>query len=298
MPFATNGAVQIYYETFGDPSDPTLVLVNGLGSQCINYRTEWCERFVAKGYQVVRMDNRDVGLSTHFSDVAPDVTGVVVAATSGERVSGPYGISDMAADVLAVLDTIGVDRAHVMGVSMGGMIVQTLAIEHPDRLRSMTSVMSTTGEPEFGRSSPEAGARLFGPPASDRASAIANHLAGLRIWGSPGKVDEDAQARFAGEAFDRAFDPDGVARQVMAIAAGGSRAAGLRTVRVPTLVLHGSADTLIEPSGGQRTAELVPGARYVVIEGMGHDYPSGYWDELVELVTDHAAAADALQATI
>jgi pimeloyl-ACP methyl ester carboxylesterase len=184
-----------------------------------------------------------------------------------------------------------------MGVSMGGMIVQTLAIEHPERLRSMTSVMSTTGEPEFGQSSPEAGARLFGPPAADRASAIANHLAGLRIWGSPGKVDEDAQARFAGEAFDRAFDPDGVARQVMAIAAGGSRAAGLRTVRVPTLVLHGSADTLIEPSGGERTAELVPGARYVVIEGMGHDYPTGYWDELVEHVTDHAAAADALQAT-
>ena len=157
--------------------------------------------------------------------------------------------------------------------------------------------MSTTGEPDFGRSSPEASARLFGPPASDRASAIANHLEGLRIWGSPGKVEEDAQARYAGEAFDRAFDPAGVARQVMAIVAGGSRAAGLSTVRVPTLVLHGSADTLIEPSGGERTAELVPGARYVVIEGMGHDYPTVYWDELVERVTDHAAAADALQET-
>ena len=243
------------------------------------------------------MDNRDVGLSTHFSEVAPDVAAVVAAIANGERPSVPYSVSDMADDVVAVLDAVGVDRAHVMGVSMGGMIVQTLAIEHPERLRSMTSVMSTTGEPEFGRASPEASARLFGPPASDRASAIANHLEGLRIWGSPGKVDEDAQARYAGEAFDRAFDPDGVARQVVAIAAGGSRAAGLRTVRVPTLVLHGSADTLIEPSGGERTAELVPGARYVAIEGMGHDYPTGYWDELVELVTDHATAADALQET-
>lgn len=297
MPFATNGSVQLFYETFGDASDPTLVLVNGLGSQCINYRSEWCDRFAAKGYQVVRMDNRDVGLSTHFSEVAPDVAAVVAAIANGERPSVPYSVSDMADDVVAVLDAVGVDRAHVMGVSMGGMIVQTLAIEHPERLRSMTSVMSTTGEPEFGRASPEASARLFGPPASDRASAIANHLEGLRIWGSPGKVDEDAQARYAGEAFDRAFDPDGVARQVMAIAAGGSRAAGLRTVRVPTLVLHGSADTLIEPSGGERTAELVPGARYVAIEGMGHDYPTAYWDELVELVTDHAAAADALQET-
>ena len=297
MPFATNGAVQIFHETFGDPNDPTLVLVNGLGSQCINFRSEWCERFAAKGYQVVRMDNRDVGLSTHFSDVAPDVAAVVAAIGNGEPPSVPYGISDMAADVVAVLDEIGVDRAHVMGVSMGGMIVQTLAIEQPERLRSMTSVMSTTGEPEFGQASPEASARLFGPPPPDRASAIANHLAGLRIWGSPGKVDEDAQARFVGEAFDRAFDPDGVARQVMAIVAGGSRAAGLRTVRVPTLVLHGSADTLIEPSGGQRTAELIPGARYVVIEGMGHDYPTAYWDELVGLVTDHAAEADALQET-
>jgi pimeloyl-ACP methyl ester carboxylesterase len=297
MPFATNGSVQLFYETFGDASDPTLVLVNGLGSQCLNFRPEWCERFAARGYQVVRMDNRDVGLSTHFSHVIPDMAGVVAAITNGEQPDVPYRLSDMAVDVLAALDAIGVGSAHVMGVSMGGMIVQTLAIEHPDRVRSMTSLMSTTGEPGFGQATPEARARLLGPPASDRASAIANHLQGLRIWGSPGKVDEETQARYAGEAFDRAFDPDGVARQLMAITADGSRADGLRTVRVPTLVLHGSADTLIEPSGGARTAELVPGARFILIEGMGHDYPTDYWDQLVELVTQHAAAADALQQT-
>jgi pimeloyl-ACP methyl ester carboxylesterase len=291
MALARNGSVDIYYETFGDPADPTLVLVNGLGSQCINFRTEWCERFAAKGFQVVRLDNRDVGLSTHFSDVTPDLAGLIAALMADESVTVPYRLSDMAADVVAVLDELGVERAHVMGLSMGGMIVQTLAIEHAPRLRSVTSVMSTTGELDVGQASEEARARLFGPPATDRQSAIANHLAGLRIWGSPGKVDEEAQARFAGEAFDRAFDPAGVGRQIMAVTASGSRADGLRHVDVPTLVMHGSADTLIDPSGGRRTAELIPGARFVLIDGMGHDYPQAYWDEWVELVTGHASAA-------
>ena len=291
MPYAQNGPVQIFYETFGDPGDPTLVLVNGLGSQCINYRTEWCQRFVARGFHVVRLDNRDVGLTTHFTDVAPDVVGVLEAVAAGERPDVPYTLSDMAADVIAVLDALGVERAHVMGLSMGGMIVQTLAIEHPDRLRSITSVMSTTGEPDVGQSSDAARARLFSPPATDRESAIANHLAGLRIWGSPGKVDEEAQARFAGEAFDRAFDPPGVARQMMGVTASGARADALRLVRVPTLVMHGSADTLIDPSGGRRTAELVPGARFVLLEGMGHDYPRAYWDQWVALVAEHALGA-------
>jgi pimeloyl-ACP methyl ester carboxylesterase len=279
MALARNGKATLFYETFGDPSDETLVLVNGLGSQCINYREEWCDRFVAKRLHVVRMDNRDVGLSTHFSDSQP-----------GEAA---YTLSDMAADVIAVLDALDIEHAHVMGLSMGGMIVQTLAIEHPDRLRSVTSVMSTTGEPDVGQSTPEAQARLFGPPATDRASAIANHLEGLRIWGSPGKVDVKAQAEHAGEAFDRAFDPPGVARQIAAVMASGSRAEALRNVKVPTLVLHGSADTLLDQSGGRRTAELIPGARFVLIDGMGHDYPEAYWDEWVDLVAAHVAAASA-----
>jgi pimeloyl-ACP methyl ester carboxylesterase len=293
MPFATNGPVQIYYETFGRPTDPTLVLVNGLGSQCINYRTEWCERFVAEGFHVVRMDNRDVGLSTHFSAVVPDVLAVASAVSEGQPVDVPYRLSDMAADVVAVLDALGVDRAHVMGLSMGGMIVQTLAIDYAERLRSVTSAMSTTGEPDVGQSSPEAQERMLAPPATDRESAIANHLAGLRIWGSPGKVDEEAQARFAGEAFDRAFDPAGVARQMTGIMASGSRADELRNVDLPVLVMHGSADKLIDPSGGRRTAELIPGARFVLIDGLGHDYPRAYWDEWVDLVSRHAADADA-----
>ncbi|HKA02895.1 MAG TPA: alpha/beta hydrolase [Acidimicrobiales bacterium] len=293
MAFAHNGPVEIFYETFGDPGDPTLVLINGLGSQCINYRTEWCERFAARGLHVVRLDNRDVGLSTHFSEIAPDVAGVVAALGAGRPAAVPYTLSDMAADVVAVLDALGVDRAHVMGLSMGGMIVQTLAIEHAERLCSITSVMSTTGEPDVGQASPAAQARLLGAPATDRASAIANHLAGLRIWGSPGRVDEAAQARYSGEAFDRAFDPPGVARQLTGVMASGSRAEALRRVTVSTLVMHGSADVLIDPSGGRRTADLVPGARFVLLEGMGHDYPEAYWDQWVDLVATHAAQADA-----
>ncbi len=281
MTFATNGDVQVFYECFGDAADPTLVLVNGLGSQCINYRVEWCERFAAKGFRVVRMDNRDVGLSTHFSDAPPN--------------EAAYTLSDMASDVIAVLDALGVARAHVMGLSMGGMIVQTLAIEHPERLLSVTSVMSTTGEPDVGQSTPAAQARLFGPPATDRSSAISNHLEGLGIWGSPGKVDEVAQAQYAGEAFDRAFDPPGVARQIMAVMSSGSRADALRDVTVPALVMHGSADTLLDPSGGRRTAELIPGARFVLLDGMGHDYPEAYWDEWVDLVTAHARDAEAIR---
>ena len=292
MAIATNGRVQLYFETFGDPNDPTLVLVNGLGSQCTNYRVEWCQRFVARGFHVVRMDNRDVGLSTHFDDVEPDVAGVTAAVARGEQADVPYTLSDMAADVIAVLDALGIDRAHVMGISMGGMIVQTLAIEHPQRVRSITSVMSATGELEYGQASRAARDRLFGAPPTNRDEAVANHLAGLRIWGSPGQVDEEAQARFAGEAFDRAFDPAGVARQIMGITASAPRAEALRSVQVPTLVLHGSADTLIDPSGGRRTAELIPQATFVLLEGMGHDYPTAYWDQIVDLVSEHAANAD------
>jgi pimeloyl-ACP methyl ester carboxylesterase len=178
-----------------------------------------------------------------------------------------------------------------MGASMGGMIAQTVAIEYPDRVLSLTSVMSTTGEAGFGQSSPEASTAFAAPPAGNREEAIASALRGLRVWGSPKSFDEDRISRDAGAAFDRAFDPAGRTRQIMAISASPPRAAALAQLRVPTLVLHGSEDKLITPSGGQRTAEIIPGARFELIEGMGHDYPPDYWDKLVALVGEHARTA-------
>ena len=273
MAFAHNGSCQLYYETFGDRGDPALLMVNGLGSQCINYQQEWCELFVARGLFVIRYDNRDVGLSTKCHGEDRD-----------------YRLADMAADGIAILDDLGIDRSHVMGLSLGGMIVQTMAINHPDRLRSMTSVMSRTGEPGFGDSTPAALALLLAAPATDRESAVQMHADGLREWGSPAYADEHRWRLDAERAFDRCFCPDGVGRQFRASARSGNRGAGLRLVTTPTLVMHGSADTLITPSGGQRTADLIPGARFELIEGMGHDYPPELWQRWTDLVADFALA--------
>jgi len=273
MPTTRNGAVELYYEAFGDPANPTLLLINGLGSQCINYADEWCERFVAEGYHVVRFDNRDTGLSSKLDDTE-------------------YGLADMANDAVAVLDAVGAAQAHVMGLSMGGMIVQRLAIDHPDRLLSVTSVMSRTGEDDYGQSSPEALAFLMAPPAKSRDEYIENHVKALRVYGSkPEWLDDDVSRERAAAAYDRCFCPQGVGRQMMAVMRDGSRADDLRKVTVPTLVLHGSRDTLIDPSGGRRTAELIPGARYVEIEGMGHDYPPAAWDQWVSTWSSFARGA-------
>jgi pimeloyl-ACP methyl ester carboxylesterase len=276
MAFASNGDCSIYFDTFGSPADPTLLMVNGLGSQCINYEDEWCEQFVEAGFHVVRFDNRDVGLSTTFDDAPVGADGAT------------YHLTDMAADACVVLDAVGVSAAHVMGLSLGGMIVQTMAIEHPARVLSLTSVMSNTGEPEYGGSTPEAIAHLTRSAAADRASYIEGHVAGQRIWGSPAYADEARWRELAGRAYDRSFRPTGTRRQFLAAGMSGSRADGLRSLGVPTLVIHGDQDTLIDQSGGRRTAELVPGARFELIEGMGHDYPPELWPRWVELISGHA----------
>ncbi|MET0895595.1 MAG: alpha/beta hydrolase [Acidimicrobiia bacterium] len=264
MPTAHTGAVELYYETFGAEADPTLILVNGLGGQCINFPAEWCERFASYGYQVVRFDNRDTGWSSKLDGV-------------------DYLLWDMALDVVAVLDAIGVDRAHVLGVSMGGMIAQSVAIAHPERVRSMTSVMAHTGEEAYGRSSPAALAALNAPPPASRAEFIEGRVEALAICGSkPEWIDEAEVRALAAESYDRCFCPEGRARQLRAIQQSGDRGDLLPNVRVPTLVMHGSRDTLVDPSGGRRTAELIPGARYVEIVGMGHDTPRALWDRWIE----------------
>jgi pimeloyl-ACP methyl ester carboxylesterase len=272
MSTARNGAIEIYYEEFGDPNAPTLLLVNGLGSQSLNYAVEWCQLFCDGGFHVVRFDNRDVGLSTK-----PEGT--------------EYTLADMADDAVAVLDAVGADKAHVMGCSMGGMIVQRLAIDHPDRLLSMTSVMSRTGEAGYGDSSPEALEFLLAPPAPSRAAYIDRQVAAHHVYGSkPEWLDDDAIRARAAAAYDRCFYPAGTARQMKAVAADGSRSAQLAGLDLPVLVIHGSRDTLIDPSGGRRTAAIIPGARYVEIEGMGHDYPPPVWPEWVTVWSEFAHA--------
>lgn len=270
MPTATNGDVTLYFEAFGEQGQPVLLLINGLGSQCINYAPEWCEKFAAEGYRVVRFDNRDVGLSSKLD---------------GQR----YGLKDMASDAMAVLDAVGAERAHIMGCSMGGMIAQRIAIDHADRLLSMTSVMSSTGEPGYGDSAPEALAFLTGKPAESRQEYIDNQVAALRAYGSkPEWIEEDFIRARAGSAYDRCFCPAGIGRQMRAVGADGSRSDALRSVHLPVLVMHGSRDSLIHPSGGRQTAEVIPGAKYVEIEGMGHDYPRAVWDRWVSGWADFA----------
>ena len=268
--YAVNGDCTTFYECFGSADDPTLLLVNGLGSQCINYEDAWCERFASEGYRVIRFDNRDVGLSTHYGDAPVGDDGAA------------YSLRDMAADAIAVLDAVGVERAHVMGLSMGGMIVQQLAIHHRHRLLTMTSVMSRTGEGEYGQSTPEAFALLTAPRASGRDEVVDRAVRALHVWGSPAHRDEDRARAQAERAFDRAFDPEGVGRQYFAVVAAGSWATELPGVTTPTLVMHGNADTLIDISGGRRTAELIPGASFVEIDGMGHDYPPELWQRWID----------------
>jgi len=269
MPTTVNGELELYFETFGPDGSPVLLLVNGLGSQCINFKTELCELFVSEGFRVVRFDNRDVGLSTHLEDDAR------------------YTIDDMAGDAFAVLDAVGAERAHVAGWSMGGMIVQAMAISHPERILSMTSVMSAPG-PLLGERDEDVVAAFMAPPATTREEAAERQLAGLKAWGSPAYFDVERITADAYAAFDRCWDPGGRQRQALAVAHSPSREEALRSLKVPTLVVHGDADRLVPIEFGRRTAELVPGARFEVVEGMGHDYPPQHWGRMVELISGHA----------
>jgi pimeloyl-ACP methyl ester carboxylesterase len=293
VPIATNGPVELYFETFGQPEHETLLLVNGLGSQCINYDVALCQEFVDRGFFVIRFDNRDVGLSSKLDEVTPKLHDVVVALRDGRTPDVPYRLSDMAQDAFAVLDANHVEKAHVMGVSMGGMIVQQMAINDSSRLRSMTSIMSTTGDRDVGQASAEVAELFYAPPGHDRETVIARSQALEQLCASPSELDLQRTAQRVGDAFDRCFCPRGVARQLAAVMASGSRTQALRTVPVPTLVIHGDADTLIDMSGGVRTAQCIPGARFLPVTGMGHDLPARYWPTIVEAVSDHARAASA-----
>jgi pimeloyl-ACP methyl ester carboxylesterase len=291
MPTATTNGIEICFDTVGDPSDPTVLLVMGLGSQMIHWDPELCRMIADRGFQVVRYDNRDTGLSTRFDDPV-DVLELLTWQASGRGTAppAPYLLSDMAADAVGVLDHLGVDRAHVAGVSMGGMIVQTLAIDHPDRLVTMTSIMSTTGDRDVGLPTQEALAQLMAPPAQTREQYQDAAVRYAHVWGSPGLFEEPRVREVAGQAWDRGYDPRGVARQIAAIVTSGSRSELLAAVAIPSLVIHGTADTLVHVSGGERTADVIPDAKLMIIDGMGHDLAPPLWSTLVDAVCGFASA--------
>lgn len=285
---APANGIEIAYETFGDPSGRPLLLVMGLATQMLAWHEEFCYALVDLGFHVVRYDNRDIGLSTHMHDAPPPD---VMAAFGGDTSSASYTLDDMADDAVALLDHLGIDRAHVVGVSMGGMIAQTVAIRHPVRVASLTSIMSTPS-PAIGSPTQEAMAVLFAPPATSREEAVQRARTTYEVIGSPAyPLDLAWLASISGEAYDRAYDPLGVARQLLAVHASGDRTPRLRELAVPTLVVHGDADPLVQVAGGHATAEAVPDAELLVLEGMGHNLPRELWPQITEAIAKVADRA-------
>ena len=289
MPDLRSNGIDICYETLGDPADPALLLVMGLGAQLVDWPEEFCAQLAGRGFHVIRFDNRDAGLSTWFDDLGqPDLAAVF----GGDLTTVSYLLSDLAADTAGLLKALGVDRAHVVGVSMGGMVAQQLAIDSPDLVASLCSMMSTTGDRMVGHPTAEAAAALMRPPATDRAGAIAAAVATSRVIGSPGfEIAEFELIRRAELKYDRAFHPAGTQRQYGAIIASPDRTPGLRGLTAPTLVIHGDADLLVDVSGGRATAAAVPGAELLVVPGMGHDLPRGSWPRLIDAIAANAARA-------
>lgn len=284
MPRATSNGIEIEYETFGELDGLPLLLIMGLGAQMISWDEDICHSLVDRGFFVIRFDNRDVGLSTKV-DTDVDVMAQMLAAFAGEPVHPPYLLRDMAADAVSVLDDLHIEAAHVVGASMGGMIAQTVAIEHPERVLSLTSIMSTTGDPDVGQPNPEVLPLLLEAPPTERDAAIARAVEVSRLIGSPENFEADRALARATRAYDRNVYPAGVGHQLLAIVGSGSRSDALRSLDVNTLVIHGDADPLVDVSGGERTAEVIPHAELLIIEGMGHDMPSTEWPAIIEAIT-------------
>jgi pimeloyl-ACP methyl ester carboxylesterase len=285
--------IEIVYETIGDPSNPALLLVMGLGTQLIHWDRELCELFAERGFHVIRFDNRDAGRSTRINAPVPNV----MRAMAGFKIEAPYLLDHMADDAFGLLDHLGIEAAHVAGISMGGMIAQTMAIRRPERVLSLTSIMSTTGERRAGRPKLRVWGVLLRQAPRDREAAVEYFVRVFRMIGSKGfPADEDRIRALAAEAYDRGHTPAGTGRQLAAIMASGDRTERLRELRMPTLVFHGENDPLVPVRGGRATAEAIPGARLVTIPGMGHDLPRAVWPRLVDAVAETAARASAPQA--
>ena len=283
--------VELEYELIGNPADPPVLLIMGLGGQMLAWDDDFVLGLARRGHFVIRYDNRDVGLSSKLDAApAPSIAELLAKRAAGEAVAVPYLLADMADDAAALLDHLAIDSAHIVGASMGGMIAQSLALQHPERVRTLVSIMSSTGSPDLPPAKPEAMARLLTPAPAERAAYIEHLLTSQQVLSGSGfPFDVDATRRLAGRLFDRAFYPAGVARQVAAILASGSRKDALAAVRAPTLVIHGLDDPLVPVEGGIDTHEAIAGSELLLIEGLGHNLPRGVWPTLLDAIQKHVA---------
>jgi pimeloyl-ACP methyl ester carboxylesterase len=298
MARAKANGIEIEYESHGDAGAEPVLLINGLGSQLTRYPAAFCDRLAAQGFRVIRFDNRDVGLSTRFDGQrAPTAAEIAAARAKGDRPNVPYTLDDMAGDAAGLLDAIEIGRAHVVGVSMGGMIGQLVAADYPDRVLSFTSIMSMTGNPDLPPARPEAMAVLITPapdPKADLEAFLAHSIKSARTIGSPAYPFDEAYLRERSISdMQRSFNPQGVARQMAAIQATGDRRAKLRQITAPTVVLHGRADPLVPLAGGEDTAANIAGAELRVIDGMGHDMPPQLYDVFIDAILRAVARSKA-----
>jgi pimeloyl-ACP methyl ester carboxylesterase len=291
MPNVMANGIQIEYETYGEPTSQPLLLIIGLAVQSFYWDEQMCKRLAESGLYVIRFDNRDVGLSSKLEEAGiPDIMKAIETLMRGGKIEPPYTIEDMADDAVGLLDAIGIEKAHICGMSMGGMIAQGVAIRHPGRVLSLISIYSKTGNPDLPQPKPEVMELLLTPPPGERAAFIEHDLKIFRAITGPGfSFDEEYHRKMAAQAYDRAFYPQGVARQLMAIMAQGNRKPALASVSVPTLVVHGADDPLVPVECGKDTAEAVPGAELMIIDGMGHDLPSGKgaWPQIIDAIIAH-----------
>jgi pimeloyl-ACP methyl ester carboxylesterase len=290
MPRAAANGIQIEYDTFGDVSGRPLLLIIGLGAHMIHWGDDLLKDLVARGHYVIRFDNRDVGLSTKFGEAGiPNLPEIFGRLLRGEKVKPPYTLDDMADDAVALLDALKINKAHICGMSMGGMIAQTIAIRHPERVLSLISIYSTTGNPQVPQPKPEIIGILTAPPPEERQAFIEHMLRLFKTISGPGfPPDEKWMRGILSETYDRSFYPEGVARQLLAILTQANRGPALASVKVPALVIHGTSDPLVSVEGGKDTARSIPGAELMLIEGMGHDLPhGGAWPRVVEAIARH-----------
>ena len=282
------GDITLCFSECGPADGPPLLMIQGIGQQMIAWRDERLDGLAERGLRVICFDNRDAGLSTHLEGM-PDLR----ALLAGDASSAPYTLAEMAGDAAGLLDHLGIEATHVVGVSMGGMIAQELAARHPERVRSLTSIMSTTGERAVSEATPEAQATLLGPRPATPAEAEERALAAARVLGSPGLVDEAWVRELGRRAFERAFDPAGFARQFAAIWAARDRTEAVRGIAAPTLVIHGELDPLIPVSAGRATAAAIDGSELLVLEEMAHDLPPSLWPRIADAIVAHVDRAEA-----